>query len=209
MIFTIGRSVYNEVFSLPLACGPGSIDSEHIGEQSDLCLRAVTCWQPPESGCSRWHRLERAGWPVPSVGAGIAPAACPDCPLRKKESHHVTSCSCFCFLAASVIEFLRFCLFLFTTFWPKIAMSSIKSHAYVQSKWQWWIHYYHPSICLWRHKQLPCGCSTHLARWFWSEMPRCWLSLWWVRSWFPSETRWSWAFLQLRPALGTFLCPTR
>lgn len=30
-----------------------SMDSEHVGEQSDLCLRAVTCWQPPESGCSR------------------------------------------------------------------------------------------------------------------------------------------------------------
>ena len=113
-----------------------SMDSEHVGEQSDLCLRAVTCWQPPESGCSRWHRLERAGWPVPSVCAGIAPAACPDCPLRNKQSHHVTSCNC-----------LFVCFFLLITSKMRLWLNFWGFVCSIQNNWQRWIHNYHPSIC--------------------------------------------------------------
>lgn len=62
------------------------------GGQSNLCLWVVTCWQPPASGCGQWLRPERAGWPGPSVGADIAPAACPDCPLKatSKQSRTMT-----------------------------------------------------------------------------------------------------------------------
>lgn len=46
---------------LPLAGEPSSSVSEYDREQANLCLRVVTCWQPPGSGCGKCHRSGRAG----------------------------------------------------------------------------------------------------------------------------------------------------
>lgn len=59
-------------------------------ERSNLSLMVVTCWQLPGSGCCRWHRPERAGWPVLSACAGIAPAVCRGCPLETSSHHRYT-----------------------------------------------------------------------------------------------------------------------
>lgn len=59
-------------------------------ERSNLSLMVVTCWQLPGSGCCRWHRPERAGWPVLSACAGIAPAVCRGCPLETSSHQSYT-----------------------------------------------------------------------------------------------------------------------